>query len=74
MSNKYDGGIGQATHLLQFYLQSIAESAGWKWSRDNDSEVAEMVACLLNEARRQAREEIRLAIVEEAILEQETQP
>ena len=56
-NKRYDNGIGTATHLLQFYMRSIAESAGWKWSADNDAEVADIVTCILNEARKQAQAE-----------------
>jgi hypothetical protein len=51
--NQYDNGIGRAVHLMQFYMSSIAESAGWKWSADNDAEVQDMVECIVNAAQPQ---------------------
>ncbi len=50
IGDQYDGGIGRAVHLMQFYMSSIAESAGWKWSSDNDAEVQDMVECIISAA------------------------
>lgn len=58
LANKYDGGAGQAAHLLKYYLRLIARNAGVNWDSDNDAEVDAIVECILNAARRQAHEEI----------------
>ena len=55
MNSKYDNGEGTAKHLLKFYLRSIAESVGWKWTADNDAEVEDIITCILNEARKQQK-------------------
>ena len=58
LANKYDGGAGQAAHLLSYYLRMIARQAGVNWDSDNDAEVDAIVECILNAARQQAHEEI----------------
>jgi len=58
LGNKYDGGAGQAAHLLKFYLRMIASRAGVNWDSDNDAEVDAIVEGILNAARQQAHEEI----------------
>jgi hypothetical protein len=50
IGDQYDGGIGRAVHLMQFYMSSLAESAGWKWNADNDAEVQDMVECIVSAA------------------------
>lgn len=58
LTNKYDGGAGQAAHLFKHYLRLIACRAGVNWDSDNDAEVDSVIECILNAARQQAHEEI----------------
>lgn len=58
LANKYDGGAGQAAHLLKHYLRLIACRAGVNWNSDNDAEVDAIIEGILNAARQQAHDEI----------------
>ena len=56
IGDKYDGGIGQAVHLMQFYMQQVYEATGLRWDSDNDAEVQSMVECIVNAAKQDAVE------------------
>ena len=67
IGDKYDGGIGQAVHLMQFYMQQVYEAAGLRWDSDNDAEVQSMVECIVNAAKIAALEAQIIAVPVEAI-------
>ena len=63
IGDKYDGGIGQAVHLMQFYMSTLAGYAGMRWDSDNHAEVQSMVECIVNAAKLEAESAAPEALV-----------
>jgi hypothetical protein len=66
------GAHQQAVRLAQFYFRKIAESSGWTWDGDNDTEVEMMVSFAIDAAAGQLRGQLADALERIRSLEAQT--
>jgi hypothetical protein len=63
----------EAVRLAQFYFRQLAESAGWSWDGDNDTEIEIMVSSIIDAAVTPLRGQLDDALERIRQLEQQTQ-
>ena len=62
IGDEYDRGIGQAVHLMQFYMSTLAGYAGMRWDSDNNAEVQDLVECIINAAKQEMAQAMEQAV------------